>query len=248
MKRVVTLFYGIIGYVIFLLSFFYAIGFVGDFGVPKTINSGNGIAFTPALLINMGLLGLFAVQHSLMARDFFKRGLTKIIPKAAERSTYVLLSSLLLLLIFWQWQPLTTPIWHVASQVGQGILYGLFGLGWIIVLLSTFMIDHFDLFGLRQVFCYFKDKKPAPIEFQTPYLYKYVRHPLMLGFIIGFWATPTMTMGHLIFAIATTGYILLGIQFEERSLVNHLGKVYEDYRQKVPMLIPIPGKKYTKEK
>lgn len=237
--RVLSFIYGIIAYVIFLGSFLYAIAFVGGIGVPKTINSGpEAQSLLQALVINAALLLLFAVQHSVMARDGFKKWWTKIIPSHVERSTYVLISSLILILLFWQWRPLPDVIWSIEAGVWHTILVGLFWLGWGIVLLSTFMINHFDLFGLRQVYLHLKDEEITPIKFKEPGLYKYVRHPLMLGFIIAFWATPHMTLGHLVFAIATTGYIFVGIWFEERDLIRYHGGKYRKYRERVGMLIP----------
>lgn len=240
-RRILSFIYGILTYIIFLASFLYAIAFVGDFLVPRTINTGpEAESLWQALLINAGLLGLFAIQHSVMARDGFKKWWTKIIPKPIERSTYVLLSSLILILLFWQWRPMPDVIWNVESGVLQAVLIGLFWLGWGLVLLSTFMINHFDLFGLRQVYLHLKDKEITPVEFKEPGLYKYVRHPLMLGFIIAFWATPYMTLGHLVFAIATTGYIFVGVWLEERDLIRQHGEKYKKYRERVRMLIPFP--------
>ena len=239
--RIISFIYGIIVYIIFLGSFLYAIPFVGDFGVPKTINSGSEAAnLLQALLINAGLLALFAIQHSVMAREGFKKWWTKIIPPHIERSTYVLISSLILILLFWQWRPLPDMIWSVESDLWYAVLSGLFWLGWGLVLLSTFLINHFHLFGLRQVYLHLKDEEIRPVKFKEPWLYKYTRHPLMLGFIIAFWATPYMTFGHLVFAIATTGYIFVGIWFEERDLIRRHGQRYREYRERVNMLIPFP--------
>jgi protein-S-isoprenylcysteine O-methyltransferase Ste14 len=240
-RRIFSFVYGIIAYIIFLGSFLYAIAFVGDFWVDKTINTGfKSGGLWKALLINLGLLGLFAIQHSVMARDGFKKWWTNIVPKHIERSTYVLLSSLILILLFWQWRPLPETIWLIESEVGYYLLMGMFLIGWGIVLLSTFLINHFDLFGLRQVYLYLKNEEITPIEFKEPGLYKYVRHPLMLGFLIAFWATPHMTIGHLVFAIATTGYIFIGIWFEEQDLIRYYGEKYKKYRERVNMLIPFP--------
>lgn len=242
MVRVLSFIYGIISYLIFLGAFLYAIAFVGDFGVPKTINSGDPVAgsLLEALVINAALLLLFAVQHTVMARQGFKEWWHKIIPSSLERSTYVLLSSLILILLFWQWRPLPETIWHIEWDAGYNLLIALFWIGWGIVFISTFMINHFDLFGLRQVYLHLRKEEITPITFQEPGLYKYVRHPLMLGFVIAFWATPQMTLGHLVFAIATTGYILIGIWFEEQDLIHHHGKKYKEYRERVNMLIPFP--------
>lgn len=195
-----------------------------------------------ALLINSLLLGLFAVQHSVMARPGFKNWWTKFVPKSVERSTYVLVASLLLFLMYWQWRPMTDSIWNLEGTASM-VMTVIFWIGWVVVLVSTFIINHFDLFGLRQVYMNLKSKELTPLDFKTSLFYKYVRHPIMSGFIIAFWATPQMSMGHLFFAIMTTGYILVGIYFEEKDLVSFYGDTYKDYKNQVSMLIPLPKKK-----
>ena len=243
MGRILTFAYGLISYVIFFVTFLYAIGFVGNLFVPKSINTGTPAALGTALLVNALLLGLFAVQHSVMARPEFKRWWTRFVPKQIERSTYVLLASLLLLLLFWQWRPMTGVVWHVENAVGRVVLLALFWLGWLTVLLSTFMLDHSELFGLRQVSAHLRGQEPQAHAFKIPLLYKFCRHPIMLGFIIAFWATPHMTTGHLLFAVATTIYILIALQLEERDLVNAFGDEYVKYRQRVSMLMPLPPRR-----
>lgn len=238
MSRFVILFYGVVAYLTFLLTFLYAMGFMGNFLVPKSIDSGAEGPLIIALLINIGLLSVFAVQHSVMARPAFKTWWTKIIPKAAERSTYTLLSSLALILLFYYWQPIGGIVWQVEGSVGRIILYSLFGFGWALVLVSTFLINHFDLFGLRQVYLNFTGKEYTPLKFGTPGPYKLIRHPLYMGWFFAFWATPTMTLAHLAFAIITTVYILLAIRWEERDLLTALGEDYANYRKSVPMIIP----------
>jgi len=239
MKKSISFIYGILAYLIFLISFLYAIGFVGDFIVPKSIDSGTETSFMKALLINALLLSVFAIQHSVMARPAFKKWLTSIISPAIERSTYVLLSSLALLLMYWKWQPMKTIIWEVEDHTFALVLTGVFFFGWLVVFLSTFMINHFVLFGLTQIFDNLKNKQTQNPEFQTNYLYKIVRHPIMLGFIIAFWATPLMTAGHLVFAVATTLYILIAVKYlEEKDLRESIGNEYEEYQKKVPMIVP----------
>ena len=235
---VLALIYGALSYTVFLVAFLYAIGFVGNLIVPKTIDSGTERPIQEALIVNVLLLGAFAIQHSVMARPGFKKWWKKIIPGSIERSTFVLFASLLLLFLFWQWRPIPTRIWVVENVAGQILLQALYFLGWLIVFLGTFMINHFDLFGLRQVYLNLRNQEYTEVGFRTPGFYKFVRHPIMLGFLIAFWATPVMTIGHLLFAAATTGYILIALQLEERDLVNHFGKQYQEYRQKTSMLIP----------
>jgi protein-S-isoprenylcysteine O-methyltransferase Ste14 len=243
MARLFVLLYGVVSYFIFFITFLYAVGFVGNLIVPKSIDSGATASFGASLIINIILLSIFAIQHSVMARPAFKEWWTQIIPPVIERSTYVLLSSLALILLYWLWQPMNGVIWEVTNPFGQTILWALFLVGWIIVLLSTFLINHFDLFGLRQVYLYVRGKEYTHIDFRMPLLYKIVRHPIMLGFVIAFWATPYMSVSHLLFAVMTTVYILIAVQFEEHDLVKHYGDEYQQYRQSVSMIIPFPWKK-----
>jgi protein-S-isoprenylcysteine O-methyltransferase Ste14 len=238
MKKIFSLIYGIVAYIISMGTIVYIVGFVSGLIVPKNIDSEPGSSLGLALLIDSVLLSLFALQHSIMARPAFKQWWTKFIPEPIERSTYTLFSSSCLLLLFWQWQPLGGIIWQAESETMRTLLLSLCLLGFGIVLISTFLINHFDLFGLRQVWLYFTGKKYEQLPFRTPLFYKHVRHPLYLGFIIAFWATPAMTATHFFFAIMMTGYMLIAIRFEEKDLIKHLGVKYEDYRRSAPMLIP----------
>ncbi|MEZ4648968.1 MAG: isoprenylcysteine carboxylmethyltransferase family protein [Candidatus Eisenbacteria bacterium] len=237
MKRFLIFAYGVVSYLMFLATFTYAIGFIGNIGVPRAID---GIVQAPlgkALLVNLALLAVFAVQHSLMARRGFKERWTKLIPPAAERSTYVLFSNLALILLMRFWEPMGGQIWNVTALPAKIALYGVFGLGWGIVLLSTFLLNHFDLFGLRQVWLHLRGKEYTPLRFGTPLLYRTVRHPLYVGFILGMWATPTMTLAHLVFAAMATAYMLVAIQLEERDL-EAAHPEYRTYKKQVPMLVP----------
>lgn len=243
MAAILSLLYGAIAYLIFLGTFLYAIAFVGNLPAPKTIDSGESGALVPALLVNTLLLGVFAIQHSVMARPAFKRWWTQFVPQAVERTTYVLLASLSLLLLYWQWRPLPQVVWSVTSPAGIIVMHVVFWIGWAVVLTSTFLINHFELFGLRQVYARLREQTLPPPVFKTPLFYQMVRHPIYLGFLLAFWATPIMTVGHLLFALATTGYILIGIYLEERDLIGLFGDQYRRYRQQVSMLIPLPGRK-----
>ncbi|MFH4968594.1 methanethiol S-methyltransferase [Gaetbulibacter sp. M240] len=239
MKKLIILLFGIIAYFVFLMAFLYAIGFVGNIIVPKSIDSGAETSMYSSIVINVVLLSVFALQHSIMARPKFKKWFTSIFSHAMERSTYVLLSSLALILIYWKWQPITAIIWEIENTMLSSIIIGIFFLGWLIVLLSTFMINHFELFGLSQIFNNLKNKQIANPKFQTNYLYKIVRHPIMLGFLIAFWATPIMTAGHLLFALVTTMYIFIAVKFlEEKDLRKVIGEKYVTYQKEVPMIFP----------
>jgi protein-S-isoprenylcysteine O-methyltransferase Ste14 len=240
MGGLIALLYGGFCYLLFLASFLYAIAFIGDLAVPKTIDSGAVGPLWPSIVIDAVLLGIFAVQHSVMARQGFKAAWTKIVPQAIERSTYVLFSTLALILILWQWRPLPQPVWTVTSPLGIAVLTALFWIGWAVLFISTFLINHFDLFGLQQVYGRFRGKGFTPPQFHTPLFYRVVRHPLYLGFIIAFWAAPVMSLGRLLFAAATTGYIFIGIFLEERDLVAHFGDTYIAYRKRVSMILPLP--------
>jgi len=239
MSRLVVFAYGVAAYGVFFVTYLYAAGFVGNLIVPKSLDSAPTAPFGTALLINLGLLGLFAVQHSVMARPWFKRALLRVLPQAAERSTYVLASSLALILLFWQWSPLGGVIWEIENPTGRAVMYGAFGFGFLLVLYTTFLINHFDLFGLRQVWLYLIGRDYTSLTFVTPGPYRLMRHPLYLGWFFAFWATPTMTATHLLFAVMTTGYILVAIQLEERDLIASHPE-YAEYRRHVPMIIPLP--------
>jgi protein-S-isoprenylcysteine O-methyltransferase Ste14 len=238
MGRLIALFYGVACYVIFVVTFLYAVGFVGGFAVPKTIDSGPVVPLGEALFINILLMGLFAVQHSVMARKGFKQWWTRFIPKPVERSTYVLLSSLALILLFWQWRPIPMTVWHIEEAPVAVAVTALSFLGWFIALTSTFLINHFQLFGLSQVADNFSAKPELTLRFQMPLYYKFVRHPIYLGFLIAFWAAPSMSVGHLLFAAVTTAYTFVGIMLEERDLIDLFGDEYRRYRARVSMLIP----------
>jgi methanethiol S-methyltransferase len=238
MHRIGVFLYGVFAYACFFATFLYAIGFVGDFGVPHSIDSAADGSLGVAVAVDLLLLAVFALQHSVMARPAFKRWWTRLVPEPAERSTYVLASSLALLLLFWCWRPIGGLVWRVEHPLGQAVLYGLFAAGWVTVLVTTFLINHFDLFGLRQVWLHLRGTPYRPLGFVMPGPYRYVRHPLYVGWLIAFWATPTMTAAHLLFAVATTVYILIAIRFEERDLATVHGARYAQYRHSVPMLVP----------
>ncbi len=237
-NRVSIFAYGLACYAIFFATFLYAIGFIGNFYVPVTMDGEPALSTGKALTIDVLLLGIFAIQHSLMARPFFKRWLTRFIPEPAERSTYVLMSSVALIALFYFWQPLGGVVWDVQDAAARGVLYGGFAFGWLLVLVATFLINHFDLFGLRQVWLQLVGRRYTPLRFGTPGPYKMVRHPLYVGWLFCFWSTPTMTGTHLLFAFLATAYILVAIQFEEKDLLDSLGDDYRRYRDRVPMIIP----------
>ena len=238
MSRFIAFLYGLVAYLVFFATFVYAIGFVSGLVVPKTIDTGAAVPLTEALVLNILLMSLFAVQHSVMARKEFKRWWTKYVPKAVERSTYVLFASLALALLFWQWRPIATVVWQVNDPRVAMVITGLSLVGWLLVLTSTFLINHFELFGVHQVANNLVGRDMPALRFRTPVLYKVVRHPIYLGFIIAFWVTPNMTVGHMLFAAVTTAYIFVGIALEERDLVDLFGDEYRRYREQVSMLVP----------
>lgn len=240
MRKMFAFGYGLFAYAVFFFAFLYAIGFVGNIVVPKSIDGSANVSALAAVIINAALLLLFAMQHSIMARPWFKRWWTRFVPASVERSTYVLFASGVLLLLYALWQPVPTQIWSVTNSLGATVLWSLFAVGWLIVLLSTFMIGHFDLFGLKQVWTNLKGRVQKPDQFRMPALYRVIRHPIMLGFLIAFWATPVMSAGHLLFALATTGYILIAVQLEERDLIANHGESYKRYQRDVPAFFPLP--------
>jgi len=238
MRRFIVFLYGLAAYLVFFVTILYAIGFVSGLAVPKTIDTGPVVPLTDALVVNLLLMSLFAVQHSVMARKEFKQWWTQYVPKSVERSTYVLLASLALLLLFWQWRPIPTVIWQIADPQIAMTVTALSLTGWVLVFTATFLINHFELFGLHQVLNNLVGREMPAARFRTPVLYKVVRHPIYLGFIIAFWITPTMTAGHMLFATVTTAYIFVGILLEERDLVELFGDEYRRYRERVSMLVP----------
>ena len=240
MTRFLFLLYGLLAYLLFFAAFLYGIGFVGNLLVPKGIDGGVFGPLGTAIVVNVSLLLLFAVQHNVMARPWFKEWWTRFVPRPIERSTYVAAASLILLLLYWQWRPMPEIVWHVDNPIGRGLLWALYFLGWAIVLYSSFVIDHFELFGLKQVWLYFTGREQLTAPFSERSIYRWVRHPLMLGFIIAFWSAPTMSLGRLLFAGVTTAWILIAIRIEERDLAHFLGDSYRTYRQRTPMLLPWP--------
>jgi protein-S-isoprenylcysteine O-methyltransferase Ste14 len=238
MRRLLVLAYGVTTYAVFFATFCYAFAFVGNFLVPTRLDGDPQGPLSEAILVNLALLAAFAVQHSVMARPAFKRWWTKFVPKPIERSTYVLFSSAALILLFWQWRPMGGTVWNISDPAGRAIMLTLFVSGWMLVLVTTFLINHFDLFGLRQPWLYFRGRPYQPLRFVTPGPYRLVRHPLYVGWMLAFWATPTMTLAHLLFAIVTSLYILAAIRLEERDLVGEHGERYASYRRQVPMLVP----------
>ena len=247
MKKTLSLLYGLVGYLAFFGTILYAIGFVGNLLVPKTIDGKPEIPLLNAILVDASLLLLFALQHSIMARPAFKRWWTRIVPEHLERSTYVLLASLCLMLLMWQWQPIGGIVWSVENETAKNILLFIYLSGWSMVFASTFLINHFDLFGVRQVWLYFQGRPYVQLPFRSPLFYRLVRHPLYLGFLIAFWSTPAMTVAHFLFAILTTGYIFTAIQLEERDLLKAFGEKYRNYKKWVPMIIPFSKRKTVRK-
>lgn len=245
MAGFVAVIYGIVAYSVTLVALLYLIGFTGNLIVPKSIDSGAAGPVVQSAIIDTLLIALFALQHSVMARQGFKRWWTRMVPASVERSTYVLFASFALLLLYWQWQPIPEPVWTVKNPMAAALLDGIFWLGWVVLVASTFLLNHFELFGLSQVFSRLIGKQPSDAKFRTPLLYRRVRHPIYLGILLAVWATPAMTMGHLLFAVVITGYILIGIQLEEHDLVEQFGDQYRHYRRHAAMLVPMPGRKFA---
>ncbi len=248
MAGLVALIYGVVAYGFTVVALLYLIGFVGNLIVPKSIDSGTAGPLLQSVVVNAMLIGLFAVQHSVMARQGFKRWWTRIVPPPVERSTYVLFASFALLILYWQWQPIPAPVWTVPNPAAAAALDGVFWLGWVVLVVATFLISHFELFGFAQVFAHLFGKQLPEAKFRAPLLYRHVRHPIYLGVLLAVWATPAMSVGHLLFAAMITGYILIGIQLEERDLIRQFGDQYRRYRQRAAMLVPLPGRKFTDEK
>ncbi len=242
MGRIAAFIYGAATYLLMFVTLLYLFAFLANIGVPKGVDDGGAMPFALALMINIGLIVLFGVQHSVMARPGFKKGWTRIVPQPIERSTYVLISTLLFILLFWAWQPMTAVIWNVEALWAQAAVWGVFALGIVLLFASTFVINHFDLFGLRQIWLNLTKKPYTYLKFKVTFFYKFVRHPLYVGWFMIFWATPQMTVGHLLLAIGMSAYILIAIRYEERDLVKFHGETYREYQRTVPMLIPSPGK------
>ncbi|MBX9649730.1 MAG: isoprenylcysteine carboxylmethyltransferase family protein [Xanthobacteraceae bacterium] len=248
MAGLVAVIYGVVAYGFTLVALLYLIGFVGNLIVPKSIDSGTAGPLVQSMVVDVMLIALFATQHSVMARQGFKRWWTRIVPPSVERSTYVLFTSFVLLILYWQWRPIPAPVWTVQDPIAAGVIDGIFWLGWVVLVASTFMLSHFELFGLSQVFARLFGKQLSDAKFRTPLLYRHVRHPIYLGVLLAVWATPAMTAGHLLFALVITGYILIGIQLEEHDLIQQFGDRYRHYRQHAAMLVPLPGRKFTDAK
>jgi protein-S-isoprenylcysteine O-methyltransferase Ste14 len=245
MASLVAVLYGIVAYGVTLVALLYLIGFTGNLVVPKSIDSGAIGPVLPSIVIDVLLIGVFAIQHSVMARQGFKRWWTRIVPASVERSTYVLFASFALLLLYWQWQPIPTPVWTVNHPVAAGAIDAVFWLGWAVLVASTFLLDHFELFGLSQVFMRLFGKQPSEAKFRTPLLYRYVRHPIYLGILLAVWATPAMTVGHLVYSLGITAYILIGIQLEEHDLIQQFGDRYRRYRRHAAMLVPLSRRSFA---
>ena len=248
MAGLVAVIYGVVAYGFTLVALLYLIGFVGNLIVPKSIDSGAAGPLLQSVIVDTMLIGLFAIQHSVMARQGFKRWWTRLVPPSVERSTYVLFASFALLILYWQWQPIPALVWTVQNPIAAAVLDGIFWLGWVVLVASTFLLSHFELFGLSQVFARLFGKPPSDAKFRTPLLYRSVRHPIYLGVLLAVWATPAMTAGHLLFSVVITGYILIGIQLEEHDLIQQFGDQYRRYRQHAAMLVPLPGRKFADPK